>query len=265
MRANTRQDGRTCLVGRGSLSAYSKQIVRLLLLSASLAASTSAQTGSAVPTVETIIARMAQARADNQSRFRQYMVMRDYKLFGEERDRIKSQVMANITFVPPDLKQYAIQESKGSGLGEMLVRRMLAGEADITKNSASTDFSPRNYDFRFVRQDDLEGQRCYVLELLPKRKDKNLVRGHIWVDVNSYLLRRTEGEPAKSPSWWLRDVRMSFVYGEVGGMWLQTSSEATASVRLLGRHTMVTHDLKYSLDELVAVVPPQPSKLTARE
>jgi outer membrane lipoprotein-sorting protein len=228
-----------------------QQTVRLLLFSvAALVASTSAQTGTTVPTVETIVARMAQARIENQSRFRPYTVTRGYTLFGQERQKSKSEVTADITFVPPDRKQYAIQESSGSGLGEILVRRMLTGEADITRNSTSTEFSMENYDFRFVREEEVEGQLCYVLELLPKRKDRNLVRGNVWVDVKTYLLRRTEGQPAKSPSWWLRDVRMSFSYGEVSGMWLQTSSEATATVRILGQHTMVMRDMKYTLGEL---------------
>ena len=252
MRANTRQEGRIYLAARCGFCAGMQQTVRLLLLSvAALVASTSAQTGTTMPTVETIIARMAQARTDNQSRFRPYTVTRGYTLFGQERQKSKSEVTADVTFVPPDRKQYAIQQSQGSGLGEILVRRMLAGEADITKNSASTDFSTQNYDFRFVRQEDVEGELCYMLELLPKRKDRNLVRGNVWVDVKTYLLRRTEGQPAKSPSWWLRDVRMSFSYGEVSGMWLQTSSEATATVRLLGQHTMVMRDMKYTLGELV--------------
>jgi len=220
----------------------------------------SAETGNTVPTVEAIVARMAQARDENESRFRPYIVRRGYTLFGQERQQSKSEVMADVTFVPPDRKQYAIHQSSGSALGEILVRRMLAGEVDITKNSASTDFAPQNYDFRFVREEGVEGQRCYMLELLPKRKDRNLVRGNIWVDVNTYLLRRTEGEPAKGPSWWLRDVRMVFLYGNVEGMWLQTSSEATATVRILGQHTMVTRDMKYSFDQLVAAGSKQISK-----
>jgi hypothetical protein len=252
MRAKTRQEGRIYLVGRCGFLPGMQQTVRLLLFSvAALVASTSAQTGSPVPTVEAIIARMAQARDENQSRLRPYIVTRDYTLFGQERQQSKSVVIADVTFVPPDHKQYAIQESKGSGLGEKIVRRMLAGEADITKDYRSTDFSPANYDFRFIREEDVEGQRCYVLELLPKRKDRNLVRGSIWVDVNAYFLRRTEGEPAKRASWWLRNVHMVFLYGDVEGMWLQISSEATATVRILGQHTMVTRDVKYRLDELV--------------
>jgi hypothetical protein len=99
---------------------------------------------------------------------------------------------------------------------------------------------------------EVSGQRCYDLELLPRRKDKNLLRGNIWVDANTYLLRRTEGQPTKAPSWLLRDVHIVLHYGDVGGMWLQTASEATARIRILGPCTMVSRDVKYKITELVA-------------
>jgi Outer membrane lipoprotein-sorting protein len=217
----------------------------------------SAQTSRTVPTVETIIARMAQARDDNESRFRRYVVTRDYQLFGKERDKSKSQVIADVIFVPPDLKNYSIQQTNGTGLGERIVRRMLASEAEIAKDCLSTDFSAANYEFRFVREEDVSGQRCYVLELLPKRKDRNLLRGNIWVDATTYLLRRTEGEPAKIPSWWLRDVRIALLYGDVSGMWLQTALEATATVRILGPYTMVSRDVKYELGKAVVAARPK--------
>ncbi len=223
----------------------------LFLCLVALVATASAQTGSTVPSVETIIARMAQARAENRSRLRPYIVTRDYKLSGKEKHETKSQVIAEVTFLPPDFKKYAIRQSNGSGLGEVIVRRMLAGEAEIAKDYTSTEISPDNYDFRFIREEDVSGQRCFVLELLPRRKDKHLLRGDIWVDANTYLLRRTEGEPAKTPSWWVRDVHIAFVYGDVVGMWLQTASEATANVRIFGRSTMVSRDVRYKISEVV--------------
>jgi hypothetical protein len=134
----------------------------------------------------------------------------------------------------------------------MIIGRMLANEAEVTKDYALTDISADNYDFRFIREEEVSGQRCYVLELLPRRNDKDLLRGNIWVDANTYLLRRIEGEPAKAPSWWVRDVRVELRYGDVGGMWLQTASEATARVRILGPSTMVSRDVKYKITELVA-------------
>jgi hypothetical protein len=91
-----------------------------------------------------------------------------------------------------------------------------------------------------------------VLELLPRRKEIHLLHSDIWVDATTYLLRRFEGEIAKTPSWWVKDVNVTFVYGDVGGMWLQTASEAVANVRILGRSTMVSRDLKYKISELVA-------------
>ena len=137
-------------------------------------------------------------------------------------------------------------------MGQVLVRRMLAGEAEVEKDHLSTDLSADNYDFRFIREADVSGQRCYVLELLPRRKEQHLLHGDIWVDADTYLPRRFEGEFAKSPSWWVRDVSVTFVYGDVGGMWLQTATEAAANVRILGRSTMVSRDVKYKITELVA-------------
>ncbi len=81
----------------------------------------SAQTGSTVPNVEAIVARMAQARAENRARSRPYIVTREYKLYGKERQATKSQVVADVTFVPPDSKKYTIQQINGSGLGKMII------------------------------------------------------------------------------------------------------------------------------------------------
>jgi len=236
-----------------SCAAVRRQAAWLLVfyLAAGLAPA-SAQVGSAVPTVETIIARMAQARSENRASFRPYTVTRDYRLFGEDNSKSKSEVIADVAFVPPDSKKYAIQKTNGSRLGRMIVRRILASEVQITKDYASTDLSPENYGFRFIREEDVNGQRCYVLEMLPRRKDKHLLRGDVWVDAHTYLIHRFEGQPAKNPSWWVRDVHVALAYGDVGGMWLQTASKSTAKARILGPYTVVSRDVNYQISEPVA-------------
>ena len=239
-----------------SYAAARRQAVWLLVLYlAAGMASASAQTGSAAPTLETIIARMAQARAENRTRFRPYFVTRDYDLFGKDESETKSQVIAKVAFVPPDSKKYAIQEASGSRLGQMIVRRILASEVEITKDYASTDLSPENYGFRFIREEDVNGRRCYVLELHPRRKDKHLLLGNVWVDANTYLIRRFEGQPARNPSWWVRDVHVELAYGDVGGMWLQTASKSTAKARILGQYTVVSRDVTYQISEPTAAGP----------
>lgn len=215
-----------------------------------------------VPTNEVIVAQMVQAQSENRTHVRPYIVTRDYRLFGRESDlQLKSRVIAAITVVPPDFKKYTIEEINGSGWGERLVRTMLDSEIDFARDSGSTDITPDNYDFLFVHEDNLSGQRCYVLQLHPKRNSKNLLRGTIWVDATTFLPHRVEGEPAKSPSWWLKDVRIVLHYGYLGPMWLQTSSKATADVRTLGPSTMVWQDVRYQIDELTpgAVIIPRSS------
>jgi len=224
----------------------------LFLYLVTVAACASAPTESTAPNVTTIVARMAQARTENRSRLRPYIVTRDYKLFGKGRSQTKAQVIADVSFVPPNSKQYAIEQANGTGLGERIVRRMLESETEVAKDYRSTDFSPDNYDFRFIREEEVSGHHCYVLELLPRRKDENLLRGTIWVDATTYLLHRVDGGPAKGPSWWLRDVRIVLTYSNVEGMWLQTASESTAKVRILGQHTMESRDVNYEISELVA-------------
>jgi hypothetical protein len=229
-----------------------QQIIWVLFFYLSGAAFASAQTASTIPSIEAIIANMALARAENQAHFRSYIVTRDYELFGKERAQTKSQVTADISFVPPSTKNYTIQKAVGTSFGETIVRRMLKNEVEIAKDYISTDFSPDNYDFIFILEGKIGGQRCYVLKLLPRRKDKNLLQGKIWVDAGTYLPQRIEGEPVKPPSWWLRRLHIELSYGQVGGMWLQTALEATATVRILGPHTMVSHDVKYQLGDLIA-------------
>jgi hypothetical protein len=204
--------------------------------------------GPAIPSLKTIVEGIALARSNNEAQFRSYVVTRQYTLYGKNRATSKSQVTADVAFTPPHAKQYVIAKSSGAGIGEKIVRRMLDGEAGITKDSATT-FSLENYDFVFMREETFMGHRCYVLAIVPKRKDKNLIRGTIWVDANTYLLHRAEGEPAKSPSWWLRQARIVFSYGNVQGMWLQTGSESSANVRMLGHHTMVSRDVEYKIAE----------------
>jgi hypothetical protein len=225
--------------------AVRQRISSLLGLYVAGAGFTIAQTRTVAPTVETLMTRMAQARAQNRAHFCSYRVTRDYRLFGKERQKSKFEATADVIFVPPDSKTYAIQRASGLGVGEKIVRQMLDGEARIAKNYGSTDISPVNYDLRLIGEEYIGAQRCYVLELLPRRKDKNLLHGTIWVDATTYLLHRMEGEPAKAPSLLLRNARIKFVYGDVGGMWLQTASESTANVWLLGQYTMVSRDVGY--------------------
>ena len=56
--------------------------------------------------MNTIVARMMSARQENKAREHAYTVKRDYQLMDKQSEP-KAQVIANITYLPPDQKQYA--------------------------------------------------------------------------------------------------------------------------------------------------------------
>lgn len=206
----------------------------------------------ATPAVETIVHEMSKAKAEIRARLRSYTVTRDFKLFGKEKSTVKAEVTADMTFVPPAFKEFTIKRTNGAGLGERIVRQMLEHETRVVKDNNAIDLSLANYSFQFAGEKELDGHRCYVLEMQPRRKERALLRGRVWVDAATYLVHRVEGEPAKALSWWLRNAYIILEYSDVDGMWLQTASESTADVRIVGPHTMTSRDTEYKFGKLAA-------------
>ncbi len=201
-----------------------------------------AQTGD-LPNVSNIVDQMLAALRENRKLLRPFTVKRQYQLL-DKQSRPKAELVADITYRPPAQGQYRIESSSG-GLGEKVLRDILAKETETAQDSRHRELSRENYDFQFLREETLGGSRCYVLAMNPKREEKDLVRGQVWVDAQSYNIRRLEGKPVKSPSWWLRDSSILMTFAEVNGMWLRTATYAVANLRFKGRYTMVSRDVEY--------------------
>jgi len=97
-----------------------------------------------------ILARMAKARDENKALMRPYTLTRNYKLFAKGNDQAKSEVTAEVTFVPPARRTYKIVRSSGMSLGEKIVRKMLEGETQIVEQSGANDITPENYRFELL-------------------------------------------------------------------------------------------------------------------
>lgn len=184
-----------------------------------------------------------------------YQIIREYRLFGAQDSKANSEVVAEMNFRPPASKDYRIQRSSGSSRGQQLVRRVLDREVEANSNKANSAITRDNYNFRYLGDAMVDGHSCYLLGLEPKRKEKDLISGQVWIDRHSFLLRQVAGEVAKTPSWWLKQVRLKLVFADLDGIWVQTSMEATADVRLVGTHTLTSHLLDYRRQDEVAETP----------
>jgi hypothetical protein len=183
-----------------------------------------------------------------------YQVLREYRLFGANSSTSNSSVVAEVNFKPPTSKDYKIQKSSGSKRGEQVVRHLLDHEVEgaSSRSQARTALTRDNYDFTYIGEVVLDGQPCYLLGLKPKRKEKDLIAGEAWIDKHSFLVRRIEGEIAKTPSWWLKKVHLKLVFADFEGTWLQTSMEAVADVRIVGPHTLTSQILDYRGRDVMA-------------
>lgn len=214
--------------------------------------SASADDAASKAKLEAIVSHMAEVQYRNRRAVRAYVVMREYKLFGDQQQRADSQVLAEVSFLPPGSKEYVIKKTQGSGRGEKVVRKILEHEQQMAGDWEELSITERNYNFELLGEETQNGRRCYLLGMEPKRESKDLLRGKMWVDAETYNPLRIVGRPAKNPSWWVKKVELTLTFTEVDGMWLQSGAKASAEVRLFGKHVLTSQDLQYNTSDTVA-------------
>jgi hypothetical protein len=190
-----------------------------------------------------ILQRVEDVQNQNPAQSQPYEVTREYKVFARDEKQPSSEVMAQISFVPPATKTYRITEARGKSRGEKMVRELLDQEIEAAKKGHESEISRANYDFVFLRQDKLGPLDEYVIRIIPKRKERFLFSGQIWLDSTTFRIRRLEGVPAKSPSFWITDIHITMQFGEVGSMWMPISVDAIATVRFSGQYTIAGHNI----------------------
>jgi hypothetical protein len=92
------------------------------------------------------------------------------------------------------------------------------------------------------------GRDCYILRVIPKRNNKLLYRGNIWVDMQEFAVVRVEAQPARSPSFWISEIRIEHDYGKVGEYWLPLRNHSTSRVRLGGTSVLTIEYKDYRID-----------------
>jgi hypothetical protein len=189
-----------------------------------------------------------------------YQVVREYRLYDDKSEQCTSDVLAEIQYAPPDTETFAIQKRTGSPRGEQVVRRILGHEVVLAtgdpESRSAALLTRDNYDFTDLGQSTLNGQTYYLLGLTPKRKQKQLIIGRVWVDKSSFRVRRIEGQLSKSPSWLLKNVHVELDFAERSGNSVQSAMEAIADVRFIGPQILRAQMLDYRPTNSVAGNPP---------
>ena len=247
----------------------SRVIGTLLLLSWSLAATcqylyhepgsggSSYSTQNAPLPVEEVARRLQEKNAQRAAELVEFSGRRVYRMQyrGFPSDRY-AEMVVDVTFHAPNSKEFRVVSQSGSKfLVDHIFNRLLESEQEFfnEENVQHTALTTANYDFTFAGYEATPNGAEYVLNLLPKTRNKFLYRGKIWVDAKDFAVVRIEGEPAKNPSMWIKNTQMDHRYVKVNDFWLPAENHTESAIRLGGRAILSIEYKDYKITKVAAL------------
>lgn len=206
------------------------------------------------PSSDEILARVADASVKRQAV--SHSGFQEYRLHNLRFDK-EAVVFAQVSYCPSEGKQFTVLERRGSPKLAEIVEKLLASEAEASRPAKLREhvIGPANYVACLRSVETKAGRACYVLDLMPKRKSKYLIRGTAWVDRNSYDVVRLEGAPAGSVSMWVGSPHIQQEFSEFDGIWLPIHTLAVSSSLLLGTSELEIRYKDYMIEDLDHRIP----------
>jgi MucB/RseB N-terminal domain len=205
----------------------------LFLIPASLVA---ADDSPLLPTADEIVTRMGSRDLQRQLSIDGYAGMRRYVLENEHLHK-RAEMLVQVQGDRDGTKHFEVVSEEGwKAAHKHVLRKMLESESETSRPEmrAKTRLNPDNYDFEVVGAELVAGRPAFVLEIKPKRKEKYLFRGRIWVDSEDYALVRAEGNPAKNPSFWTKSTHFIQRYQKSGPLWFPLSTQSVTEAHFFG-------------------------------
>lgn len=203
-------------------------------------AAAASDTGQASQSLETGNRVFADLLKHNQLRttqLRQYSATRTYAV-SDLNGKVHAKETVRMEYVAPDKKTFVTLDEQGSAVVRHLVlNRLMESEVSAAagKDLHDSAITPANYTFHLLGQEDLRNHHCFVVQAIPKREDKYLFEGKVWIDSQDFAVVQIAGHPAKKLSFWV--TRADFVrqYEKIGNFWLPARDETQVEVRLYGK------------------------------
>jgi outer membrane lipoprotein-sorting protein len=208
----------------------------LYLISASAAVAADNPGTATLPTPDEIVSRMAASDLHRQSSIDGYAGMRRYILENRKLQK-RAELLVKVNGDKDGTKHFEIVSEDGwKSANTHVLRKMLESESETSSPQlrAMSKLNFTNYEFEVLRAEAVSGRRAYVLNVKPKRKEKYLFQGLIWVDAEDYALVRAEGSPAKNPSFWTKSTHFVQLYQKNGPLWFPLSTQSVTEARLFG-------------------------------
>lgn len=188
------------------------------------------------PAAEEIVTRMAAHDLARQASIEGYAGMRRYVLENHKFHK-RAEMLVQVQGDRDGTKHFEVVSEEGwGGARKHVFHKMLESETETSRPEirATARLIRENYDFALVGTELVAGRAAYVLEIKPKRNEKYLFEGRIWVDAEDYALVRAEGKPAKKPSFWTKSIHFVQIYQKRGPAWFPLSTQSVTEAHLFG-------------------------------
>ncbi len=198
-------------------------------------------------TGDDVIAQMLQRNLVRNQQLQQYSAVRTYEIRNLE-GKVAAQAVVRVDYRAPDKKTFSKTSEKGSSIVRHLVfDRLIQSESETSSgrehhNSAITT---ANYTFTLAGEEEVGLYHCFVLDAIPKRKDKYLFEGKIWIDAEDFAVVKIAGHPAKKLSFWINRADFVRQYQRIDGFWLPCRDETSVEVKMYGRRMFTVDHQQY--------------------
>ena len=177
----------------------------------------------------------------------------------------QAEMVVDVAYRYPGTKEFKIRSATGSKLViDRVFKKLLEAEesAQTAEAQSRIALNNDNYDFKLAGYESTHSGSTYVLVVEPRTKDKLLYRGRVWVDAQDFAVVRLEGEPAKNPSFWIKNTQIEQRYEKVSNFWLPARNHSTTLIRLGGRAelTIEYQDYQITAADPVAKLPTLPAQ-----
>ena len=164
--------------------------------------------------------------------------------------KVHAQESGQMEYRAPGKMTFVKTSEAGSGLVRRLaLNQLIASEIEAASGKPLEDsaITPANYTFELLGEQQVGPNRCFVVWATPKRPDKYLFEGKVWIDAEDYAIVRVAGHPAKKLSFWIEQANFVREFQRIDGFWLPQKDETFVQVKMYGQKVLTIEHQYYAV------------------
>ena len=115
-----------------------------------------------------------------------------------------------------------------------VIARYLTAEVRAQGSGQDISITPLNYKFKFKGLQEHYGQRVYVFNVQPRKKEVGLFKGEVWLDPDTCMPLREQGRFVKNPSIFFKKMDFVRLYELHDGVSRPQHIDSVVQTRIVG-------------------------------